>query len=451
MDQLFIFRYQKITFAHIDKNFIFGYCIGKYVLLNLLFMKKTYIQKTRPLTEDERRISRKLYPAARKKFYMRLMNGDDFETEVLPWAIKKITNRGKEADICEEVLEALTVCSKQKLPELYMLEKALQVSLEADKTVYERQLNLIIPLFYEYKPEEYEKKFKKISYHFLDALAEKVGLFNGNMLSYIFAGEYFSTASAVLLAKHADVLLPISSVCRTKLHNMFMTLAQKEDIVAESDEDIAIRLFETSLRRQLHKEEVSLMIIYVLMQIYSWSFVDTHKKPYVSNGSTKAIEQAISFCETNGYGDLEMWEKALTLTSSRILWNKQVALISRWLLRIRLDDFCQLKAVTYRFILKSFQYGFVSSEIIDFIFDGRSFSNASTVVLALSSSTLKENNLAVYIQEHLSSMMKQLITQEWIECKPDNIADYLLDNSLARGISKEEISILNLYVLSHAF
>ena len=48
-------------------------------------------------------------------------------------------------------------------------------------------------------------------------------------------------------------------------------------------------------------------------------------------------------------------------------------------------------------------------------------------------------------------MMLLLIQSEWIETTPDNIADYLLHNALMHQLSKEEISLLNLYVLSQAF
>ena len=48
-------------------------------------------------------------------------------------------------------------------------------------------------------------------------------------------------------------------------------------------------------------------------------------------------------------------------------------------------------------------------------------------------------------------MMALLIEQEWIDASSENIADYLLNNALHRSLNKEEISLLNLYVLKQAF
>lgn len=418
-------------------------------------MEKNKIKKTRTLTSEECALSKKLYPYARKKFYARLMAGEDFETVVKPWAESKIAHREREVDILEEVFEALTICEKTKLPDLAMLKQALQVSLEADLSIYERQINLMVPLFYEKKPENYDRKFKKISYHFINELAEKTGIFTGNMLTYIFAGDFFSPETGVLLAKNVEAIKPISSYCRAKLDAMLTLLAQQENIVSESAEDVAMHIFLQSLKRPLYKEEASMLIIYALMQIYTWNMVDTKKKPYAipfSHAKDIAeIEKAIAYCEENGYSDLKKWQEALTLTEVREIWDKQVALITKHLLKGGIDDFTELKEITYRFIGRSFLYGFLSSEIIDFIFDGRHFSNASTVVLALSCNNLKEHNLAPYIQEKLEKMMELLIEQEWIETTPENVADYLLNSALQRSLNKEEISLLNLYVLKQAF
>ena len=357
-----------------------------------------------------------------------------------------------EIDIFAEILEYLSVCEAHKLPKLEDLKKALQISLVSDKEAIDRQVNLVVPLFYEKKPAEYEKEFKKISYHFLDGLATKNKLFTGNMLAYIFFGDYFSVSSGILLAKHAKLISSQSCVCHMKLRAMLMTIAQQEGgLIAEKVDDIAVKLFEISLERPLSKEEISLLIIYSLMQIYEGQMIDYKRKSPELLATTKRVLKAIEYCESNGYDDLNMWDQALTVTDDRILWNRQVALITRYLLRIDLKEYGKLKAITYRFILRSFQSSYLSSEIIDFIFDGRLFSNASTVMLALSSNALRENNLAPYIQEKLTDMMIFLIKKEDIDATPRTIADYLLTVSLNRGISKEELSILNAYVLLQAF
>lgn len=417
-------------------------------------MKKEKIKRTRPLTKQECAISKKLHPYARKKFYTRLMAGENSE-EMIAWAKQKITEHEQEIDIFEEILEALVVCERSKLPETSMLRQALQVSSLADGDVYERQINLIVPLFYEKKPDDYEQEFKSISYHFIAELAEKTGLFNGNMLTYLFAGDSFSLESGVILAKNVEAIKPISSYCRMKLNTMLMILAQKEQIIAESAEDIAMHIFHLALKRPLYKEEASMLIIYALMQIYSWDMIDTKKKPYaIPSSHTKdiaEIESAIAYCNKNGYEDIKKWQDAFTFTEVREIWDKQVTLITKYLLKGGIADFTELKEITYRFIARSFRYGFLSSEIIDFIFDGRHFSNASTVVLALSCNNLKEHNLAPYIQEKLTTMMDLLIKSEWIEATPENIADYLLSSALTRSLNKEEISLLNLYILSQAF
>ncbi|MBR1605910.1 MAG: hypothetical protein IJ660_07405 [Alphaproteobacteria bacterium] len=417
-------------------------------------MKKEKIKKTRPLTKEECAVSKKLYPYARKKFYARLMAGEN-SAEVTAWALGKIAHKEQEIDILEEVLEALTICEGSKLPELSWLKQALKVSLEANMSIYERQINLIVPLFYERKPETYEREFKQISYNFIDELAEKAGIFTGNMLTYLFAGDFFSFETGILLAKHREVLQPISSYCRMKLNTMLMVLAQKEKIISESSEDIAMHIFHLALKRPLYKEEASILIIYALMQLYTWDMIDTKTKPYaIPSSHTKDIaevENAIAYCDRNGYEDLKKWQNALTLTEVREIWDKQVTLITKHLLKGGIADFTELKEITYRFIARSFRYGFLSSEIIDFIFDGRHFSNASTVILALSCNNLKEHNLASYIQEKLTTMIDLLIKSEWIEATSENIADYLLNNALVRKLNKEEISLLNLYVLSQAF
>lgn len=417
-------------------------------------MKKEKIEKTRTLTTEECAISKKLYPYARKKFYARLMAGEN-SAEVTAWALGKIAHKEQEIDILEEVLEALTICEGSKLPELSWLKQALKVSLEADMSIYERQINLIVPLFYERKPEVYDKEFKQISYHFIDELAEKTGIFTGNMITYLFAGDYFSSETGILLAKHCEVLRPISSFVRLKLNNMLMTLSQKEGIVSESAEDVAMHIFHQALKRPLFKEEASILIIYALMQLYAWEMIDTKKKPYAIPSShakdIAVIEKAIAYCEQKGCDNLEQWQNALTLTEAREIWDKQVALITKHLLKGGIADFTELKGITYRFIGKSFRYGFLSSEIIDFIFDGRHFSDASTIVLALGCNGLRENNLTPYIQEKLQKMVELLIKKEWIEATSENIADYLLDQALWRKLNKEEIALLNLFVLSKAF
>lgn len=417
--------------------------------------EKIKIQKTRTLTPEECALSRKLYPYARKKFYARLMAGENFEKIVKPWAESKITHRQQEIHILEEVFVALSVCENVRLPDINMLKQALQVSLEATLGVYERQIDLLVPLFDEKKPKNYEKMFKKISYRFIDELANKTGIFTGNMLVYLFAGDFFSLETGVLLAKNVEAVKPISSYCHNKLNAMLTHLAQENNIVSESAEDIAMHIFHQALKRPLYKEEASMLIIYALMQIYTWDMVDTKKKPYaIPSDHTKDIaevERAIADCEKNGYENLKMWQNALILTEERQIWDKQVALITKHLLKGGIDDFTELKEITYRFIARSFRYGFLSSEIIDFIFDGRHFSNASTVVLALSCNSLKEHNLASYIQEKLEKMMALLIEMEWIEATPETIAEYLLNNALNRSLNKEEISILNLYILKQAF
>ena len=47
--------------------------------------------------------------------------------------------------------------------------------------------------------------------------------------------------------------------------------------------------------------------------------------------------------------------------------------------------------------------------------------------------------------------MALLIEQEWIEAVPENIDAYLLNSALHRSLNKEEISLLNLFVLKQAF
>lgn len=417
-------------------------------------MEKTKIKKTRALTADERTISKRLYPYARKKFYTRLMAGED-STEVIAWALGKVAHREHEIDLLEEVLEALTVCERSKLPEISWLKQALQVSLEEDTETFDRQINLMVPLFYERKPENYEKEFKKISYHFINELAEKTGIFTGNMIEYLFFGDYFSAETGILLAKHHEILASKSSYVRMKLNTMLMELSQKEGIVSESAEDVAMHIFHQALKRPLFKEEASILIIYALMQIYTWEMVDTKRKPYaIPSSHTKDIaivEKAITFCEKNGCEDIQQWQNALTLTEVREIWDKQVALISKHLLKGGIADFTKLKEVTYRFLGRSFRYGFLSSEIINFIFDGRHFSDASTIVLAVGCNGLREHNLTSYLQEKLSKMSDLLIKSEWIEATYENIADYLLNQALNRKLNKEEISLLNLYVLSQAF
>lgn len=426
-------------------------------------MKEKKQKTTRTLNAVERKISHALPKKVRRDFYLAWKDGKEKEFYALLLSDAQLNTSSEdcaqlfweklqyEIDVFAEILEYLSVCETQKLPELEDLKKALQVSLVSDSEAIDRQVNLVVPLFYEKKPAEYEKNFKKISYHFLDGLATKNRLFTGNMLAYIFFGDYFSVASGVLLAKHAKLISSQSCVCRMRLNTTLMSLSQKEGIVSENSEDIALKLFDISLERPLSKEEISLLIIYSLMQIYEWQMIDSHRKLPELLPSSKRIIKAVEYCEINGYDDLDMWNQALTVTDDRVLWDRQVALITRFLLRIDLKEYSKIKAITYRFILRSFQSGYLSSEIIDFIFDGRLFSNASTVMLALSSNALREHNLAPYIQEKLTDMMNFLIKKEGIEETPGTIADYLLTVSLNRGISKEELSILNAYVLLQAF
>lgn len=423
-------------------------------------MDRKKIIKTRNLTQDERAISKKLVKInlphrTRKEFYARLMNGENFEELVKPWIETCIYQHELEVDKFEEILEALIVCKEKKLPDLAYIKQALQVSTVADFATIERQINLVVPMFYVPKPEEYGIQIKSLSYHFIDELAEKISFFNGNMITFIFAGDYFTLESGVLLAKHAKTIEPIRSVCRMKLNAMLLTLAHKENIVAESVEDIAMHIFHKALIRPLLKEEIAMLVIYALMQIYSWDMIDTKKKvtivPYSHSKEIERIEKAIEYCQINGFSDIGKWKQALTLTEERTVWDKQVALITKYLLKGGIEDYTELKEITYRFIARSFRNGFLSSEIIDFIFDGRAFSNASTVVLALSCNTLKEHNLASYIQEKLEKMMQTLIENECINADSNTIANYLLDTSLNRPLSKEEISILSMYVLRQAF
>lgn len=422
-------------------------------------MKK--IQRT--LTTIENKISKALSGRIRKDFFLALQENNDKEFYATLLSDDELCAPQEclanifwnklqlEIDIYADVLEALTVCSQEKLPDLTMLSQALQVSLVADMKVIERQINLVVPLFYENKPEEYEKKFKKISYFFLDKLAEKNKIFNGNMLSYIFFGDYFSVSSGILLAKHAKLLYAASCVCRMRLNSMLITLAQKENIPAGSVNEIALYLFEKSLLRPLDKEEISLMILYALMQIYESQMFNSPDKICLPQSCTKSVLSAVEFCEKEGYSNLQLWNQALTVTDDRILWNRQVSLITRFLLHSHIKDYSEMKAITYRFILRSFQCGYLSSEIIDFIFDGRTFSNASTVVLAISCNTLKAHNLAPYIQEKLTDMMSVLIRHECPEQTPHTIAEQLLKVSLNRPLNKEELSIFNTYVLLKAF
>lgn len=418
------------------------------------------ITTVRPLTKEEAAISRKLPRSQRKIFYQRLMNGEDFTSSVKPWAESFLRAFQLEIDKYADVLEALTVCKKDRLPDLTILKQALLVSMAADYKTYERQMNLIIPIFYVAKPDDYARKFKKISYRFLDELASGPRLFNANMIDFIFFGDYFSVPSGVILSKHADLLLDnnLGQLIHIKLGNMLFILAQKESILSRVPEDIAAFVFEKSLIRPLQTEEISIMIIYSLMQLYMSNFIGASQNlqnllPEEENDpvAIKAVEQALAYCNRYGYLDLEQWKRALTFIGCRAVWDKQVALISKFLLKIRLNDYDELKAITYRFILKSFEYGFLSSEIIDFIFDGHTFSNASTVALAMASFKLKMHNLSGYIQEKLINMMQQLMMQEDIDASPDGIADYLFNLSLNRGLTKEEISILNTYVLLQAF
>lgn len=421
-------------------------------------MERKKIKKTRPLTKEECAISRKLPKVQRKMFYERLMNGEDFASSVKPWIDAFLHQYEIEIDKYADALEALTICKDNRLPELSMLKQALQVSAAADAKTYERQMNLIVPIFYVSKSQEYDREFKKISYHFLDELASGPCLFNANMVDFIFFGDYFSVPSGVLLAKHADLLLNkrLGRLIHLKLSNMLGVVAQKESIAFRVPEDIATYVFEKSLTRPLQTEEISIMIVYSLMQLYMSDIIDVPQdiKPEDEDNdpiAIKAIEQALAYCNNYAYNDLPQWAKALTFIGNRAVWNKQVALISKFLLKIKLNEYEKLKAITYRFILKSFEYGFVNSEIIDFIFDGHTFSNASTVALAMASFRLKAHNLSGYIQEKLINMMNDLMAQEDIEVEPENIANYLLNLSLNKRLNKEEVSILNAYVLLQAF
>ena len=420
--------------------------------------------KARKLTRQEAAISKglKYYPELRKLFYTKVLDGDDLETVIKPWLKTAMQEYEKNVDTLEETLEYLTFCEPQKQPALPDLVKALQVSDIAGEDVTVRQIDLLLPLYYSKLGYE-SAEFKKISYHFLDEVAAKKRLFTGQMLDFIFFGDYFSLASAVVLAKHSDLLLQngMSSVVRVRLENMLRILAEKEKISGRVSDDFAKRLFETSLQRNLFKEEVSIMALYSLMQIHSFDSRQSDAAKHeaeednVVTNHLKSlelikIEKAIGYCDKYGCHDVEKWKEALTFIPERSFWDEQVELISKWLLKIKLDNYSELKAITYRFIQESFKHGFLSTKIIDFIFDGRTFSNASTVVLSMYACALKEHNLSLYIQEKLNDMMHELMAQEgWGEKVP--VVDSLLELSLQRNLSVEEISILNVYTLLQAF
>lgn len=414
---------------------------------------KEKIEKTRILSDEECKISKKLPPEIRKQFYARLMAGENLQ-DIKPWLDDANAKYDAEVDKLEEILEALTVCQKQKLPNLSMLSQALQVSKVADNKTYERQIKLVIPIFYQTQPEEYAMEFKKISYKFLDEMAGKVRLFNGNMLDFILFGDYFSVPSGVLLAKHSDLLIKNSmqSMCYAKLGGMLFTLAQKDGLDIRVPEDIAEYLFDVSLKRALTKEEISMLNIFSLMETYSYN-IHPSTTPSKSKAArySKDIEAAIAYCEKHGYMDYTIWQQSLTLTDCAPIWDRQVTLITKYLMRQKLNHYSKEKVIAYRFIKESFAHGFVSSEIIDFIFDGTTFSNSSTVILAMFAQELKNHNLAYYIQEKLRNMMGYLLKQEMINVSTDNVANFLLDTSLVRGMYREEISILNTYVLLQAF
>jgi len=98
------------------------------------------------------------------------------------------------------------VCQREKLPDLETLGKAMTITKLASKDVLDDQINLMLSLFYTPKPENYKDKFKMISYKFIDNLSSSMKMFTGNMVEYLFLGDYFSLASGVMLAKHVNVL-----------------------------------------------------------------------------------------------------------------------------------------------------------------------------------------------------------------------------------------------------
>lgn len=420
--------------------------------------------KARKLTPQEAAISKELkyFPELRKQFYFRVLNGDDLDTVIKPWLKTAQQEYDKDVDTLEETLEYLTFCEPQKQPELSDLAKALQVCILADEEVVVRQIGLLLPLYYSKLGYE-SAEFKKISYHFLDEVAAKKRLFTGQMLDFIFFGDYFSLASAVVLAKHSDLFLQngMSSVVRVRLENMLRILAEKEKISGRVSDDFAKRLFELSLKRSLFKEEVSIMALYSLMQIHSLDNCKPNATKHENEEDNVVtnhlkileliqVEKAIRYCDKYGFADMEMWKKALTFVPGRKFWDDQVELISKWLIKIKLDNYSELKAVTYSFIQESFKHGFLSAKIIDFIFDGCTFSNASTVVLSMYSYSLKEHNLSGYIQEKLNDMLHELTAHEgWDEEVP--VVDSLLELSLQHDLSVEELSILNVYTLLQAF
>lgn len=411
---------------------------------------KEKFKKTRNLTAEEHAISKRLPHDVRKKFYARLMNGED-ASEVMKWAKEELAVYDLEIDKFEEILESLVVCQREKLPDLETLGKAMTITKLAGKDVLDYQINLMLSLFYTPKPENYKDKFKMISYKFIDDLSSSMKMFTGNMVEYLFLGDYFSLASGVMLAKHVNVLHIMDRFIHIRLGNMLFLLAEKEGISKQIPEDIASHLFSISLNRPLNKEEISLMVLFSLMQIFIRDNDMEMKENRVLPMVTKNTEAAIKFCEENGFVNLQKWSEALVLTYNKSVWDKQVDLITKFLMKIRLNSYGELKKITYNFIQESFSRGFLSSKLIDFIFDGHTFSNASTVVLAMHSRKLKEHNLSSYIQQKLQNMMQFLIIDEGIEANTENIIDYLLDTSLNRNLNKEEISILNAYVLHKAF
>lgn len=415
------------------------------------------IKKPRKLSEEERTMSRLLPRAERKIFYQQLMNGIPFES-LAPWCQHILKERGHEIDILEQIWEALVVCEGDKLPPLDMLEQALQVSTEEDTETWVRQVDLILPLFYVPKEKNYAKKFKSISYRFIDTSLTKKERINANLIDFIFFGDYFSSASAAILAKHAHILTRLGMGCyiHMKLGNMLNLLASREQIDTEASEDVAKQIFARSLNRNLHKEEISIMILFALRQVYQhtsklYAEQNAPDVPVVFS-NYRQTEKALAYCETNGFSDLEMWKNALCLTNNDAIWHRQVAMISRFLLNLDLSVHPDLKKITYHFIDDSFALGKTSSALLDFVFDGNTFSSASTVLLARHFSVLKEKNISSFINQHLEGMMFKLMYLEGLDFQDTNrLILFLFEKSLKYDLNKEEISLLNLYTLQQIF
>ncbi len=415
------------------------------------------IKPTRKLSKEERLMSRLLPRAERKIFYQRLMDGISFEA-LQPWCNSILQERDKEIAIMEQIWEALVVCEGTKRPPLDMLEQALQISTEEDMETWARQIDLILPLFYVPKEKNYAKEFKSISYHFIDASLTKMKCINANLIDFIFFGDYFSSASATILAKYAHILIQMGMGCyiHMKLSNMLTLLVSAENINAETPEDIAKQIFDRSLTRDLRKEEISIMILFALSQVYQKASSLATETGYVEVPTVFSnchhTDKALKYCEKHGFSDLEKWRDALSITNDDAVWHRQVALISRFLLNIDLAQYPALKKITYQFIDSCFALGKTSSALLDFVFDGNTFSSASTVLLARHFSVLKEKNISPFINQHLEHMMSKLMQMEGLNfSNAEALISSLFDKSLKYDLNKEEISLLNLYTLLQIF